>query len=199
MVTEPSEELTQESGESLEHFVQRVLEKWEKQGGIVVNGEVLAEVKHEAAPEGRSQRVSSHSGKGGAYVVNNVYRHRKLFSPNTYFAIDNWWYDFRIKNLRVPTFVEMQQMCARRGIAGRVGGKPATFPDNSMRAIYRRLLSTPDPIIRKCLGHSGHCAPLHHYKTQRIFYMSAEADRAVKRSVEKALEEKGVLAAMHKK
>lgn len=137
--------------------------------------------------------------KDGTYLINDVDRGRKRFSHNIYFTLDNWWYDFKMKNMREPTFSEMQQVCARRGIAGVVEGKPATFPDKSMKGIYSRLCGSPDPIIRKCLGTSGKCAPLHSYRTQRIFYMSAEVDEATKRCIKNALKEKKVLDALHPK
>jgi len=37
------DELVQEPNETLEHFVERVVKKWEDQGQIMVDGEVLAE------------------------------------------------------------------------------------------------------------------------------------------------------------
>ena len=41
-------ELIQEKDESLEEFITRVVQKWEEQGGIIVDGEVLAEFKEVA-------------------------------------------------------------------------------------------------------------------------------------------------------
>lgn len=43
----PEEELVQEPNEDLAHFIQRVVEKWEKHGTITVDGKVLAELKIE--------------------------------------------------------------------------------------------------------------------------------------------------------
>ena len=39
--------LLQEQDEELVHFIQRVVERWEKQGGIIVDEEILAEYKKE--------------------------------------------------------------------------------------------------------------------------------------------------------
>lgn len=43
----PEEELVQKSNEDIAHFIQRVVEKWEKQGKIAVDGKVLAEIKED--------------------------------------------------------------------------------------------------------------------------------------------------------
>lgn len=142
--------------------------------------------------------MAAYLSRDGTYLINDVDRHRKLFTHTTYFTLDNWWYDFKVKNTREPTFSEMQQMCARRGIAGIVEGKPTTFPDSSMRGIYSRLRNVPDPVVRECLGTSGKCAPLYCYKTWRIFYMAAEADRAIKRSIERVLKKRKAQGAIHK-
>lgn len=40
-----NEELVQEPNETLEHFITRVVEKWEEQGAIIVDGEKLAELR----------------------------------------------------------------------------------------------------------------------------------------------------------
>ena len=48
MESDADNELVQEPNESLEHFIRRVVGKWEVQGGIIVNGEVLAKCEEDA-------------------------------------------------------------------------------------------------------------------------------------------------------
>lgn len=50
-MAEVDEELEQRPDETLEHFITRVVEKWEKQGGIVMDGEVLAKLSPEEDEE----------------------------------------------------------------------------------------------------------------------------------------------------
>lgn len=45
MSDETKEELVQEPEETIAHFIQRVVEKWENQGGTIVDGEVLAKLE----------------------------------------------------------------------------------------------------------------------------------------------------------
>lgn len=49
-MAEANKDLVQKPNETLEHFITRVVGKWEEQGAIIVGGEVLAELKQ--GPEG---------------------------------------------------------------------------------------------------------------------------------------------------
>lgn len=142
--------------------------------------------------------MTTHLSKDGTYLINDVDRHKKHFSCEFYFILDNWWYDFVDRNWRIPTFSEMQQKCAERGIAGFFGGKGATFPDDSMKGIYSRLCDNPDPVIRRVLGSLGKCAPLHCYRDEYIFYKGKDGSRVTNNAIKKAVAKKKMQGAMNK-
>ena len=138
--------------------------------------------------------MGTYLSKDGTYLINDVKRGRKLFRPIDYFTLDNWWYEFKMKSLgREPSCPEMQQMCARRGIAGWIEGKGTTFPGDSMRGIHSRLCKTTDPILLACGFVSGRCAPMHHYRDYFIFYLSNAGDKTLKGKIKKAIAEKKAL------
>ena len=107
---------------------------------------------------------------------------RQWFPPSTYFIIDNWFYTFKVKNGREPTFEELVNSCIERGLL-----KLGIQSVESLRSLYKRLLRTPNPVIEECLGVSGHCAPLAHYRNNKPFYMSYEAYEALSRHIEKVI------------
>lgn len=59
-MTEANKDLVQELDETLEHFITRAVEKWERQGAIIVDGETLAELKTE--PEGAHREGGGSNG-----------------------------------------------------------------------------------------------------------------------------------------